>query len=286
MKLTVRRVTIPVLLILTGLILLTIVIMLTAPLWRTEYARSTVSCQRMVFDDYLSVSYDRERRFLGKVREDRALCRGGDRASDYLDVPWADWANYWGTEDASSRGPDKTAWRIVSPTDRGITGALMDLEFQRIGLIKFNLFDNYTYRHYVQGNEDGPGSTIHVWDEMRLPPKHANFDDVGGDGEQVCNGSLIRHRTLTGICNDIENPLMGSTNTLFARNVQFETSFPRLGENELTRNRHGDRLDLLKPDPQLISVAMATGVKTRIIRTVTISRPLSSTSWPPSGSSS
>ena len=48
-----------------------------------------------------------------------------------------------------------------------------------------------------------------------------------------CAGELISHRTTDGICNDIRNPLMGSAGTLFARNSQFETTFPRLGLNEM-----------------------------------------------------
>ncbi|MDX1408326.1 MAG: peroxidase family protein, partial [Saprospiraceae bacterium] len=56
---------------------------------------------------------------------------------------------------------------------------------------------------------------------------------------------------------------MGSTGMLFARNVQFESTFPRLGQDELTRARHSDavngsRLGLLKPDPQFISRALFT----------------------------
>ena len=56
-----------------------------------------------------------------------------------------------------------------------------------------------------------------------------NYRDVGGEGEQVCKGDLIRGRTLTGICNDILNPLMGSTGQLFARNVEFDSTFPDAG---------------------------------------------------------
>ena len=67
-----------------------------------------------------------------------------------------------------------------------------------------------------------------------------SFAAVGGAGEQLCAGELIRHRTLTGICNDIRNPLMGSTGMPFARNVEFEATFPDLGRTELARNRHGD----------------------------------------------
>ena len=50
---------------------------------------------------------------------------------------------------------------------------------------------------------------------------------------------------------------------LFARNVRFESTFPDLGKNELARNRHGDRLDLLKPDPQVISRKLFTRDQTK-----------------------
>ena len=82
---------------------------------------------------------------------------------------------------------------------------------------------------------------------MRLPADHPEYGDVGGAGEQLCRGQLIRHRTLTGICNDIRNPLMGSTGQLFARNVEFSATFPELGRNQLAKNRHGDRLDCSSP---------------------------------------
>jgi hypothetical protein len=93
---------------------------------------------------------------------------------------------------------------------------------------------------------------------MRLPNDHPQYDAVGGGGVQRCQGELIRFRTLTGICNDITNPLMGSTNQPFARNVEFDVTFPDLGRNQLARNRHGDRLGLLKPDPQVISRKLFT----------------------------
>jgi hypothetical protein len=44
--------------------------------------------------------------------------------------------------------------------------------------------------------------------------------------------------------------------------MQFETTFPRLGLNDLTRNRHADRIGLLKPDPQLISRKLYTREQT------------------------
>jgi hypothetical protein len=82
-----------------------------------------------------------------------------------------------------------------------------------------------------------------------------------GDGTMSCQGESIRFRNLDGSCNDIENRLMGSTGQPFARNVQFETTFPDEGRNELAKNRHGDRLSLLKPDPQMISRKLFTRVQ-------------------------
>ena len=45
---------------------------------------------------------------------------------------------------------------------------------------------------------------------------------------------------------------------LFARNVQFEATFPDLAKNKLAIERHGDRLGLMKPDPALISRELFT----------------------------
>ena len=46
---------------------------------------------------------------------------------------------------------------------------------------------------------------------------------------------------------------MGSTGTLFARNVEFDETFPEAELYTITRNRHGNRLSLTVPDPQVIS---------------------------------
>jgi len=77
---------------------------------------------------------------------------------------------------------------------------------------------------------------------------------------------LVRFRTLTGICNDIWNPKMGSSGTYFSRNAQFESTYPQLYRDDLVLVRHSDpvngkRLDLLKPDPQLISRELFTRVQ-------------------------
>jgi hypothetical protein len=170
-----------------------------------------------------------------------------------------DWSNYWGTGDATSI-PDLLLSKAVA--QRGVAGALLDLEYQRIELIKFNLFDNSgTYKEFISGRDGVGGPALKVWPEMRLAATHPNFKDVGGNGSQVCKGDLIRWRTVDGICNDVVNPAMGSRGQLFARNVEFESTFPESNQSLLTRNRHGDRLGLLQPDPQVISRRLFTRVQ-------------------------
>ena len=216
------------------------------------------ACLQLAGGGLRKIADDRAQRFLGKVQEDTARCRGGDRAVAGRRLPWIDWQNYWATGDGSSRGPAPGTGHL-SDNGRGIDGALLDLEYQRIELIKFNLFDTSgTYADYVRGRDGVGGPALKVWSEMRLPKEHPLYAAVGGDGPQVCTGEVIRFRTLSGICNDIKNPRMGSSHMPFARNVQFETTFPELGANELTRNRHGNRLGLLQPDPQVISRRLFT----------------------------
>ncbi|MCW8108938.1 hypothetical protein OPS25_10580 [Alteromonas ponticola] len=225
------------------------------------------ACISMVKEGFRPIDENRQTRFLGKVAEDTALCRGGEKAAKYRTTPWVDWANYWGTGDTASLREGSKAKTIIGehlkPNGRGIDGSLMDLEYQRIELIKFNLFDNYTYEDYIKGRGSVEGPAINQWDEMRLDKDDPFYAAVGGEGEQVCSGELIRHRTLSGICNDLINPKMGANGTYFARNVDFASTFPRLGKTELVRNRHSDsengmRLSLLTPDPQLISRALFT----------------------------
>jgi len=220
------------------------------------------ACVSSAASGLLEIPEDRSKRFMGKVQADTAYCRGGERAVNYQSTPWVDWSNYYATADQSSRKEGREALTKLGehllPNGRGIDGALLDLEYQRIELIKFNLFDQLTFEQYIKGRDGRPGPTLKSWDEMRLPPNHENYVEVGGAGKQLCKGELITHRTLTGICNDLINPLMGSSGMPFARNAEFDATFPRLGLNELTRNRHGDRIGLLRPDPQLISRKLFT----------------------------
>ncbi len=207
----------------------------------------------MVLKGVRKIPDDRAQRFLGKVTEAEALCRG-ERDLQFRLTPWVDWSQYWGTGDTSSLPTGYLSKK--GPAFRGVTGALLDLEYQRVELIKFNLFDNAgTWRSYVSG-PDGPA--LKTWPEMRLTKENPNYQAVGGDDKQECKGDLIRSRTVSGICNDVLNPLMGSAGMPFARNVEFETTFPDQGQTILTKNRHGDRLGLLTPDPQVISRKLFT----------------------------
>jgi hypothetical protein len=228
------------------------------------------ACVKFFAQGFRPIAKDRADRFLGKVQKDTALCRGGEEATRFLDTPWVDWSKYWGAADESSRANGPEAWtligKLLESNGRGIDGSLIDLEYQRIELIKFNLFDNYTYETYIKGLGGKPGSAVRRWDEMRLSADHPNHRDVGGDGLQQCGGELVRFRTLTGICNDLWNPKMGSSGTYFSRNAQFESTYPQLYRDGLMLARHSDpvngkRLELLKPDPQLISRELFTRVQ-------------------------
>jgi hypothetical protein len=228
---------------------------------------SGVNCGKLIVNGFRPIAEDRAHRFQGKVKDYTAICRGGDRPLATASTPWVDWSNYWGAADESSTAPFRSLLPDhLNPDTRGVDGALLDLEYQRIELIKFNLFENNTFEDYVRGGYDRgtrvEGRAVKVWNAMRLPPDHPSYAAVGGSGAQVCRGELVRARTLTGICNDVFNPLIGSTNQVFARNVQFDETFPEQGRTELTRNRHAGRISLLQPDPQVISRVLFTRQQT------------------------
>ncbi len=221
--------------------------------WWWVEGTSVADCVSVAHEGFRPIG-DRLKRFLGKVQENTAGCRGGDNAQKYRATPWLDWTNYWGTADANSKG---LPW--TTQTQRGVLGALTDVEYQRIELIKFNILDNSnTFEAFTNGKAGIPGPSLKAWPEMRLARDNPNYKAVGGDNDQLCTGDLVRFRTLTGICNDIRNPAMGATNQLFARMVEFETTYPDLGKNELAKNRHGGRISLFQPDPQVISRKLFT----------------------------
>src|SRR5450432_393300 len=117
---------------------------------KQEEAAELGACAHSVAGGFLKIAPTRDQRFQGKVTEPTARCRGGMNAVQFRSTPWVDWSNYWGAGDTSSLPVGFLA--VQPPKFRGVSGALLDLEYQRIELIKFNLFDNSgTYQAYVMG---------------------------------------------------------------------------------------------------------------------------------------
>ena len=150
---------------------------------KQEEAKALLACGRMIADQLalLKIPDTRAPRFQGKVSEATALCRGGTQALQFRATPWVDWGNYWGTGDMTSLPTGFISNKL--PAQRGVVGALEDLELQRIELIKFNLFDNSgSFSEYVEGHNGVPGPAIKVWPEMRLQPSAPNYQAVGEIG--------------------------------------------------------------------------------------------------------
>src|SRR4051812_8896335 len=66
---------------------------------------SLKACAEMAKGGLLQIAETRDRRFLAKVQEATAVCRGGAATLPLRVTPWVDWANYWGAADARSRMP-------------------------------------------------------------------------------------------------------------------------------------------------------------------------------------
>ena len=58
---------------------------------------SPFSCVEKATDGIRQLASTRDARFQGKVKEDTALCRGGEVAAARRPLPWVDWANYCAT---------------------------------------------------------------------------------------------------------------------------------------------------------------------------------------------
>ena len=135
---------------------------------KREEAAELGACAHSMAGGFLKIAPTRDQRFQGKVTEPTARCRGGMKAVQFRFTPWVDWSNYWGAGDNSSLPVGFLS--VSGPKLRGVSGALLDLEYERIELIKFNLFDNSgTYQAYVSGRGDVPGQVLKTWPEMRLP---------------------------------------------------------------------------------------------------------------------
>src|SRR5262245_10944117 len=152
---------------------------LTASLLLTSLLLAVSGCSSLDFD----VAADRNQRFLGKVSEDTARYRGGERAVLERPRPWIDWRNYWATGDADSQVPGFRALfgnvPLIGSNRHGIAGSLLDLELQRMEMIKFNLFDNSgTYEKYTQVWRDPAGVFHTPWVEMRVTDQKPPGNDM------------------------------------------------------------------------------------------------------------
>ena len=155
------------------------------------------ACARSVWGGVRPVAEDRTRRFLGQVGDERARCRGGARALELRRGPWVAWPLYWATGDGGSRVTGiELGEPFLRPDQRGLDGALIDLEYQRVELIRFNLFDNSgTYRQYVERARRRPGRDQGLGRDA-APAGPSRYRAVGGDRRiSVCAGELIRFRT-------------------------------------------------------------------------------------------
>ena len=268
----------------------------------SDLVLSPLSCAEKAADGVRLIASTRDARFQGKVMESTAECRGGEPAVARRSQPWVDWANYFATGDESSK-----SW-FFTRNFRGVGGALVDLEYQRMELIKFNLFDNSgTFEQYRRDRDGKEGAAQKSWPQMRLPESDPHFSAVGGAGEQLCRGELIRIRTLDGICNDTDQPADGLHGTPCSRATWNSNRRSRISRSTRpptsatgTTNRHAGRISLLTPDPQVISRRLFTRAQSDPAAcndgygkpgfskdaTATTRRRRSSTCWRRSGSSS
>src|ERR671911_1507732 len=65
------------------------------------------SCLAYALGGLREVAQERSARFLGKVHEDSARCRGGEAAVAWRDTPWIDWQRY-----SAAAGPESRNTRL------------------------------------------------------------------------------------------------------------------------------------------------------------------------------
>ena len=121
---------------------------------RGDAIDSAEACVPVAARGLRPIAEERAERFLGKVQEDTARCRGGERAVARRGArPGSTGRTTGRPATAAAASPARRDASATSARNgRGIDGALLDLEYQRIELIKFNLFDNSgTYEDYVSG---------------------------------------------------------------------------------------------------------------------------------------
>lgn len=72
------------------------------------------ACADLAAGGLRKIADTRDQRFLGKVQEATALCRGGQKAVQFRPFPWLDWSNYWGTGDETRSVLSSSSRRTIS----------------------------------------------------------------------------------------------------------------------------------------------------------------------------
>ena len=94
---------------------LSLVVILPALLSCTESSNDELqACADVVKNGFRAIPKDRADRFLGKVAEGTALCRGGEQVVKYRATPWVDWSNYWGVGDETSKKEGSEAKTLIA----------------------------------------------------------------------------------------------------------------------------------------------------------------------------
>ena len=136
---------------------------------KQEEAKALLACAQMVVDELGVLKIPRCARssISGQTFGGYRSLPWRRTSPQFRGTPWVDWSNYWGTGDMTSLPTGFISSKL--PAQRGVAGALVDLELQRVELIKFNLFDNSgTYSHFVEGRNGVAGPALKVWPEMTL----------------------------------------------------------------------------------------------------------------------
>lgn len=203
-----------------------------------------------------SVSNPCPTRFQGKLPKALLQSYGKEAALRLADTPWVDWQSLSGTDGKSSpnrllqtfkqrvadydglfSGLVKGAASNIAEKDAAVRGeigmliALLSLEQQRVDLLKCNMWDT-----------NGAADTYKAGDSQNRDQKWATLQSANAN----CSGDRKRFRTMEGMCNDLDNPLMGAKGQRFGRNVSFAATAPRAG------------ISVSEPDPKLISDKLLT----------------------------
>ena len=189
-------------------------------------------------------------RFQGKLPPALMGQFGQEHSKRFQTTPWVDWQALAGSN--GKKEPSALMQTVLQRVENydglfknlitGLTGriangdaaargelgsllTLLSLEQQRIDLVRCNLWDT-----------NGTIDTMKVRTNFNQDQAWPSLQKEG----LKCEGDAKRFRTYDGTCNDLRNPLMGSVDIRFPRNVSFAATkqpFPIHDPNPLTISR-------------------------------------------------